>query len=67
MYGREKRVLLRRYWLEQGLNETEPAERLGISRCTVYRWIATAQPDRDLDAENGRYRARPAKSEKLDA
>jgi len=48
MYGWEPRVLLRHY-LEQGLSKTAIAERLGISRRTVYDWLATGQLDRDVD------------------
>jgi transposase len=66
MYGREKRVLLRHY-LEQGLSKTELAAKLGISRRTIYHWLATDQLDRDLDAESVQYKARPAKPKKLDA
>ena len=50
MYGREKRVLLREY-LEQGWTKSALAEKLGISRRTVYHWIGTGQLDRDMDAE----------------
>ena len=39
MIGWESRVLFRHY-LAEGLTETALAERLGISRRTVTRWIA---------------------------
>ena len=42
MYGREKRVLLREY-LEQGWSKSALAEKLGISRRTIYHWIETGQ------------------------
>lgn len=66
MYGREKRVLLRHY-LEQGLKKTELAEKLGISRRTVYHWIETEQLDRELDEEVVHYKARPPVAKKIDA
>jgi len=60
MYGWEPRVLVRHY-LEQGLSKTAIAERLGISRRTLYHWLATGQLDRPLDASTVRYPARPTK------
>jgi transposase-like protein len=48
MYGREQRVLLRHY-LERGVGKAEVARELGVSRRTVYHWIATGQLDRELD------------------
>jgi transposase len=66
MFGREQRVLLRHY-LEQGLSKTAVAERLGISRRTVYYWVETGQLDRELDDEPVRYRARPPVARKVDA
>jgi transcriptional regulator with PAS, ATPase and Fis domain len=50
MYGREKRVLLREY-LEQGWSKSALAEKLGISRRSVYHWIGTGQLECDMDAE----------------
>ena len=47
MIGWERRVLLRHY-LEQGMTKTELAERFGISRQTIYRWIRSGELDRDL-------------------
>lgn len=66
MHGREQRVLLRHY-LEQGLNKAALAERLGISRRTVYYWVGSGQLDRELDDEPVRYRERPPVPHKLDA
>lgn len=65
MYGREKRVLLREY-LAEGLSKTELAEKLGISRATIYHWIGTGQLDRDLDDERVRYKPRPPVERKID-
>ena len=42
MIGWERRVLLRHY-LEQGMTKTELAERFGISRQTIYRWIRSGE------------------------
>ena len=64
MIGWESHVLLRHY-LEEGLSRTAIAERLGMSRRTVSRWIGNGELDRDLD-EPVRYRARPAVARKLD-
>ncbi len=65
MFGRETRVLLRHY-LEQGLTKTALAEKLGITRRTIYHWIQTGQLERDLDAEAARYKPRPAVRRKID-
>ena len=65
MYGREQRVLLRHY-LQRGLTKAEVARELGISRRTVYHWIATGQLDRDLDGAALRYRPRPVVTRKID-
>lgn len=66
MYGREQRVLLRHY-LERGLTKAEVARELGVSRRTVYHWIAAGQLDRDLDEAPVRYTPRPAVARKIDA
>lgn len=66
MHGREQRVLLRHY-LEQGLSKAAVAQRLGISRRTVYYWVESGQLDRELDDEAVRYRPRPPVSRKVDA
>ena len=58
MNDREPRVLLRHY-LEQGLSKTAIAERIGISRRCIYKWIAQGDLDRDLDRASVRYRPRP--------
>lgn len=64
MIGVEKHVLLRHY-LDQGLSKAAIAERLGMDRRTISRWIAAGELDRDLEAEV-RYRPRPAVTKKLD-
>jgi len=66
VYRRETRVLLRHY-LEQGVKKAELARRFGVSRRTIYHWLAEGQLDRDLDAEPVRYKPRPAVPTKLDA
>lgn len=58
MYRREKRVLLREY-LQDGVPKSDLARKLGISRRTIYHWIATGQLDRELDDETVHYTARP--------
>jgi transposase len=62
MYDWEPRVLLRHY-LEQGLSKTAIAERIGISRRCIYKWIAHGDLDRDLDAGGVRY---PRRATRLD-
>jgi transposase len=47
MYDWEPHVLLRHY-LEQGLSKSAIAERIGISRRCIYKWIAQGDLDRDL-------------------
>ena len=65
MIGRETRVLLRQY-LEQGMSKAAIARRVGVSRRTVYRWIASGQLDRKLDDESVRYGPRRRRPAKLD-
>lgn len=65
MYGREQRVLLRHY-LQRGLPKVEIGRELGISRRTVYHWIASGQLDREVDNALVCYRARPPVSHKID-
>ena len=65
MIGWEKRVLLRHH-LVQGLTKAVIAERLGINRRTINRWISKGDLDRDVDATVPRYGPRPAVPTKLD-
>ncbi len=64
MIGWESRMLLRHY-LAEGLSKNAIAERLGISRKTVQRWIQNGELDRDLD-ERPAYKPRPSVPRKLD-
>ena len=64
MIGWESRVLFRHY-LAEGLSKKAIAERLGISRKTVTRWIQNGDLDRDLE-EPPRYGPRPVVPTKLD-
>ena len=61
----EKRVILKHY-LDQGVPITALASEFGISRRIVHYWIKSGQLDRDLEAEEVRYRARPPRASKLD-
>ena len=65
MVGREARVLLRHY-LEQGMSKAAIARQVGVSRRTVYRWIASGQLERELDGEAVRYGPRSSRPSKLD-
>lgn len=65
MIGRETRVLLRHY-LDEGMSKAAIARKLGISRRSVYHWIATGQLDRELDDEALVYGPRTAMPSKLD-
>jgi transposase len=61
VYGWESLVLLK-HLLEQGLPKTAIAERLGVSRRVIYKWLASGQLDREVgDPPPRRLRmARPA-------
>lgn len=48
MYGWERLVLLR-HLLDEGLQKTDIATRLGVSRGLIYHWLRTGQLDRELD------------------
>lgn len=65
MYTGETRVLLRHY-LEQGVGKTELARRFGVSRRTIYHWIATGQLERDSEAKTVRYGPRPPVARLID-
>ncbi len=62
----EKRVILKHY-LEQGVSISVLAAQLGIGRRTIHRWIREGQLDRDVDAGEACYTARPPRPHKLDA
>ncbi|SRR5579883_328815 len=47
VYGWEPLVLLK-HLLEQGVPKTAIAERLGVSRRVIYKWLASGQLDRDV-------------------
>ena len=59
MHGWEQRVLVKHY-LEQGLTRAAIAERVGVSRRTLYYWLASGQLDRPVDRSVG-YPPRPTK------
>jgi transposase len=48
MHGWEQRVLVKHY-LEQGLSKSAIAERVGVSRRTLYNWLEGGQLDRPID------------------
>jgi transposase len=48
------------------MTRTALAEKLGISRRTLYHWVKTGQLDRDLDHEPVHYKARPPVARKID-
>ena len=58
--------MLLRHYLAQGLTKAVIAERLGINRRTINRWISKGDLDRDVDATVPRYGPRPAVPTKLD-
>ena len=64
MIGWESRMLLRLY-LTEGLSKSAIAERLGIGRKTVTRWIQNGELDRDVD-ESPHCKPRPPVHRKLD-
>ena len=63
MIGREKRVCGTTW--SRACRRRRIARHVGVSRDTVYRWIATGQLDRALDEEAVRYRPRPPEPSKL--
>jgi transposase len=58
-------VLLRHY-LEQGISKAALARQFGVSRRTIYHWIATGQLDREQVDQAIRYGPRRAMATKLD-
>ena len=65
MHGWETRMLLRHY-LERGVSKAELSRRFGVSRRTIYSWIASGDLDRDLAAGGAQYSPRPRRAHKLD-
>lgn len=64
MIGWESRMLLRPY-LAEGLSKSAIAERLGVSRKAVTRWIQNGELDRDVN-ESPHQNPRPPVHRKLD-
>lgn len=58
--------MLLRHYLEQGLSKAAIARLIGVSRRTVYHWIASGQLDRELDELAVRYGPRRPRACKLD-
>ena len=65
MHGLETKMLLKHY-LEQGLSKAELARRFGVSRRTIYYWIATGQLDHHSGSDGAGYSPRPKAPQKLD-
>lgn len=65
MYGIEKRLIMRQL-LEQGLTKSAVAKRLGISRRTLYNWIAAGELERDPENRALQYGPRPPRPSILD-
>jgi transposase len=65
VYGWEPLVLLK-HLLEQGLPKTAIAERLGVSRRVIYKWLASGQLDRDV-SDPPPPRVRVARPTRLDS
>ena len=65
MIGWRKRVLLRHY-LEQGMTKTAVAEKLGVGRRTVHRWVQNGELDRDVNSETVPYGPRPPVPRRID-
>lgn len=65
MFGIETRTQMRKH-LEQGLSKSATARLLGVSRRTIYNWIAAGELDRDPDDKTVQYGPRPARPTKLD-
>jgi len=57
--------MLLRLYLAEGLSKSAIAERLGVSRKTVTRWIQNGELDRDVN-ESPHYKPRPPVQRKLD-
>jgi hypothetical protein len=55
VYGWERLVLFK-HLLDHGLSKSAIARQLGVSRRSVYHWLATGQLDRDLTGGGPRVR-----------
>jgi transposase len=58
-------VLLREY-LADGLSQSAIAEKLGVNRRTIYRWIHSGELERELDEVEAHYGPRPSRPRKID-
>ena len=65
MHGIEKRLLMR-FYLDQGLSKAETARQVGISRRTLYNWIAAGELERDPRDSTVQYGPRPRRPSILD-
>ena len=65
MHGIEKRIEMRRF-LEQGVSKAATARALGISRRTIYNWIASGELERDPEDRELHYGPRPPRPSILD-
>ena len=57
--------MLLKHYLEQGLSKTELAGRFGVSRRTIWYWIATGQLDCHPESDAVGCPPRPKVPEKL--
>ena len=65
MHDLETKMFLKHY-LEQGLSKAELARRFGVSRSTIYYWIATGELDHQPGSHAVGCSPRPKASQKLD-
>lgn len=65
MHGWEQRVFVKHY-MEQGLTKTAIAERVGVSRRTLYYWLESGQLDRPIKRSEVTYRPRETKLDRYE-